>query len=247
MAKDSGEEQRHGEVRREAIRILQLLSRFYSYRELEKIYGIHFQNLWKYAMLLSIPERETAEKIVSKTRELRLLEKTLREKTAESAVNGGVHVLLRDTGFLQLASYIIAQKIREKAGDVDVDYVIAVSHEDLPLATALALELEAGVCMASERARAEPKGVLASHFKSQSSGEVFSILIPRQCLEDENTVVLVEAELRDSSRAAALASMARRARSSVLAVVAVRADRQVVEELEKTVPGVRVVELYPES
>lgn len=246
MAKDSSEDSRYGELRREAIRVLQILSRFYSYRVLERIYGIHFQNLWRYAMLLSIPERETAEKIVSKTREMKLLEKTLREKASETMVNGCPHVLLRDTGFLQLASYMVLQKLRE-IGEPMIDSVIAASPESLPLATVLALELDAEVCLASDKVRAEPKGVLVTHFKSMLSGEVSSILIPKQCLEGDNNVIIVETDLKDPTRVSVLASLAKRTGARVLAIVTLKAERDSVEELARAMPDVYLIRLIDES
>ncbi|MEM1873170.1 MAG: hypothetical protein QXS85_05060 [Acidilobaceae archaeon] len=245
MAKESGDESRHSEARREAVRVLQILSRFYSYRVLERIYGIHFQNLWRYASLLSVPERETAERILEKTRELGLLERALRERAAGSLANGGLHVLARDTGFLQLASYLVSRRLREEREE-RVDSVIAVSHEALTLATALALELEAEVCVASERARAEPRGVLLAHFRSRFSGEVFSLMVPKQCLDSGDSVVLVDVELREADRVSALASLARKAGARVEAIVVLRASREALAEVERDLEKSRVIEVLPE-
>ncbi|MEM4426085.1 MAG: hypothetical protein QXV55_00625 [Acidilobaceae archaeon] len=242
MAKDPGEEQRHSEVRREAIKVLQILSRFYSYRVLERVYGVHFQNLWRYANLLSVPERETAEKIVEKTRELRLLEKALKERVSQSLANGGLHVLLRDTGFLQLVSHIASQMLKDER-DSGIDAVIAMSYESLPLATVLAIEFEADVCVVSDRIKAEPKGILATHFRSPSSGEVFSVLVPKQCLDNGNGVILVEAELKDVSKISALLSMAKKTGTRVIALVALKTAKEALEELKKGAEKVEVVEV----
>ncbi|MCX8209383.1 MAG: hypothetical protein N3G79_07070, partial [Sulfolobales archaeon] len=60
-------------VKLTAFNLLRLLKFFYSFKELEKRLGMPSQVLWRYVTLRATPEKDTAQKILAKIKEQRLV------------------------------------------------------------------------------------------------------------------------------------------------------------------------------
>jgi hypothetical protein len=91
------------------LEILRILLFFHSLRELEKKLGVPMQTLWKYHTLRSMPEKDTAIKILKRIRESGILRNTiydLMSKTTDPIV------ALNNPGVLELIAYIIGDHIK---------------------------------------------------------------------------------------------------------------------------------------
>jgi len=97
-------------VKRQMLRLLRILSSFYSFRELEKRLDIPMQTLWKYHSLRAVPEKETAIKILRKISESRLLEEIVRDMVTKYGDSGSY---ISNTGFYELVAYMISDHVRE--------------------------------------------------------------------------------------------------------------------------------------
>jgi len=159
------------------LQALQALNRFYSLRDLEKLLGVPFQNLWKYVNMLSIPEEKTVEKSLQKMKEANLIEKALQK--ALEKVKGNVWRLPRNVGFLKLYAFIA----KELLGDVNIEYVLGMSEYSSPLATALALSLDSNVCIVKSHASYEDFTAVTWYRSGLRRGIRF-LALPRECMQE---------------------------------------------------------------
>jgi len=89
---------------------LRILTLFYSFRQLERKLGIPMQTLWKYHTLRTVPEKETAVKILKRIQESRIVEEMI-SKLAHSVSD--IYVLLNDVGMLELASFDAVELVKQ--------------------------------------------------------------------------------------------------------------------------------------
>jgi len=106
----------HDNPKRQLLRLLRILTSFYSYRELERRLNIPENTLWKYYSLKVMPEKETAVKLLKKIEESGLLDSIIkdlaRDKGYETILSGNI-------GIYELISYMISNTVRNmKIGKV---------------------------------------------------------------------------------------------------------------------------------
>ncbi|MEN2999248.1 MAG: hypothetical protein ABDH61_01545 [Acidilobaceae archaeon] len=219
--------------RGEAIKLLRVLSYHYSFRDLEKLLGIHFQSLWRYATLNSVPEKETAEKILTRAAEADLVKSVIDSFLNKSGEE--YHVLLRFPGFVSAFAHISVNAL----GESDLDAAIALSPEALTIATAIAMDREALICHLRQEARLERGGLLAFHYKSRREKSIRSLVLPKECLE-ESSVALVDVVL-DPDKVLALEYLARKNRAKISLVSAISGDKESIEELGHRLNGTKIV------
>lgn len=225
--------------RGEAIKLLKVLSYHYSFRDLEKLLGIHFQSLWRYATLNSVPEKETAEKILVRATDADLVKSVIDSFLSK---NGNeYHVLLRFPGFVSAFAHISINAL----GENDLDAVVALSPEALTVATAIAMDREALICHLRQEARLERGGLLAFHYKSKREGSIKSLVIPKECLE-ESSVALVDVIL-DPDKVFALEYLARKNRSKISLVSVISSDKESIEDLKRRLNGTKIVVMKVEA
>lgn len=215
--------------RRDAVEILKVLSYYYSFRDLEKILGIHFQSLWRYATLNSVPEKETAERILSKIAELNLL-RTVIERELER-VGREYHVLPRSPGFVSAFAYTMKEVFGPELFE-RISSVIALSPMAISLSTAIGIEADATICFAEKEPKLEKNGIAAIHYKSSRAGELRSIAVPRKCL-DAAIIMVVDVELSDVDEAVAIASLARRSKVKAILYSFIVSPESKLRELER--------------
>ncbi len=182
----------------QAIRIPSLFNYFYSLRDLERLLGISFQNLWKYVNLVSVPMRSTIDKILKRVEGLKLMDRILSE-----IVNhfDNVAALTGNPGFLKLFSILVAKIV----GSTKVDTVILLSLEAIPLATVVTLETNSTVrhVYSHDVRIATHENYMVSHYVSQTH-ELRFIAIPKSCLKPRSKVVLVETVIEDLNKIATI-------------------------------------------
>ncbi|MCX8196230.1 MAG: hypothetical protein N3F67_04050 [Acidilobaceae archaeon] len=228
----------HGDPRREAIRLLRVLSYHYSFRDLEKYLGISFQSLWRYATLNSVPEKETAEKILARAGSAKLIESIVESLLEKN--EGEYHVLLRSPGFVSASAHLAMSLARE-----DLDAVVALSPEALSVATQIAMEREATICHILNEARLEKGGLLATHYRSRKERSLKSLIVPKECIE-ESSVAAVDVEL-DSDKVLALDYLVRKNRGKIVLAFFIVAESEEVRKLEDALMGAKIMVLKEEK
>jgi len=212
--------------RSKSLEILSVLNSFYSLRRLEPLLGIPYQVLWRYINLLNVPEEKTAEKIVEIVDKLKLLEKAAEE--AYLKFEGDIYRLARYAGFIKLCSLLIENAVKE----LGVNYVYSASLEALPLASAVAVKLEAEICPTTCYFRCEGKGVATINYVSRAHREIRFITVPKSCLQSERKAIVVDIVVDDLDKLAALKTLMAKFKVKPLALVALQTQHSILE-LEK--------------
>lgn len=225
--------------RSEVMRILRVLTYFYSFRDLEELLQVHFQNLWKYVNLRSIPEKETASKIIHRISELKLLDRIIDEELRKA--NGELYLLTRNPGFLELYALKFTEYM-ESIGVENLNSIIALSKDSISLAAAIALNTGALVCYVMDSARLESSGLTATFYKSRRYKELKPLIIPKMCLKKDGSIAIVDLNLEDPDMVIALDTLIRRERDATLIASFITLNRDVYEELSKSL-GLKVMVL----
>ena len=173
------------------VKILRALNKFYSLRDLEKILDVPFQSLWKYINLIGMPSEEVAEAILSKISKFRIVDEILTAKAKEFRV--APYNLSTDIGFLELYAIKIGNSIRDR----DIDLIMALSQEAIPLATILGIELNTNLCTPIPNENLVSENFKILTYYSQTFKEVKMLIYPKQCIKEGRKVFLVDFALLD--------------------------------------------------
>ncbi len=173
------------------IKILTILKRFYSLRELQEMLGIPFQALWKYINLSSLPEQETAEKILKKIREKMLIEKTL-EMFMKEAKKEPLLLMLKPN-FISFFSFLAITEMNKEKFDLIIPFSIA----SIPHATAVALETGALVCPILKEQPLIERGVLTFQVYNSVNNLLEIYTIPKSCFKQKPKVLIMDLILND--------------------------------------------------
>ncbi|MEM0365884.1 MAG: hypothetical protein QXD80_01150 [Acidilobaceae archaeon] len=226
--------------RREAITLLRVLSYYYSFRDLEKMLGIHFQSLWRYATLNSVPEKDTAERILYKVRELNIIKSIIDNEL--NGAEGEYHILARSPGFTNILAYIITDTINFNS-NMKLNSIIALSHDAISLATTIALNTEAKICYIQSESKLERGGFLTIHYKSKKYKELKSIIIPKDCIGEETNIAIVDIKLDDIDKILAVEGLAKKTKSKITLAAFIIADKESYNELQQRLSNTKILVL----
>ncbi|MEM4576452.1 MAG: hypothetical protein QW701_03175 [Candidatus Nezhaarchaeales archaeon] len=221
------------------IDMLRALNCFYSLRDLEEVLDVPFQNLWRYVNLLSVPEEKTIEKIMSRVRELKLIEETIGRVLSDPDVD--IWSLAREPGFLRLFSLVI----EELAEGLKVDVIVPLSYYALPLASVVAMDLETAICpVTTYGARSEREGFYTAHYISSRDGELRMIAIPRRSLHGRERALLIDVVVDDLNLVEAVVGVIKRAKIEEQLLVAIQMAKEVRLKLEESKQELRIVKVF---
>lgn len=220
-------------VRAAVPKLLVALNYAYSLRELEKMLNIPYQVLWRYMVLLTLPEKKTAELIMSRVSELNLLDKALRKAVEEASKNP--YEVVRKPGFLALYS----MHVREALGDQKIKTVFAVEPHDIILATALGKELNSEICPILSTYPMLRDYKLITFFEEGLK----TAAIPNKCIKERAGHVLAAVALKNPDLLEALYAALHGSRGIFTAAAAVVSSRGVLEVAERR--GIKIITLVP--
>lgn len=165
--------------------LLRILTSFYSFRELEKKIGVPMQTLWKYRTLRSMPERETAIKILTKIRESGILDEIRR--VISDMASKDPYIVFNHIGVLEYISYDIGEIAREYRVNALIPLPDSFS---IALAVLTASKTRIKLCLTDLR-RSSPSSVCTAIVSRE--GEVIPLCIPSHCIEQKPRIMLIEA------------------------------------------------------
>jgi adenine phosphoribosyltransferase len=202
-----------------AAKLLCGLKEVFTFKELEELLGIPAQVLWRYTSFSHFPERQTSRKIIEAIRSQSLVEKAL-----QRALLGKQGVLeewrlLFNPRVLDLVGYLAWRKL----ADSEVDLVLTYPERNAAVAAILAGWFSAGVCVASERGRASWGKLLSSQYISSERDEVVYVHAPRDAVEKDSKVLIVESITANLEPLGALLSLVEQAKAHLSAVLVVLA------------------------
>ncbi|WFO74950.1 hypothetical protein J4526_07720 [Desulfurococcaceae archaeon MEX13E-LK6-19] len=224
-------------IRSYVLRVLDALNCFYSLRDLEKLLEVPFQNLWKYVNLLTVPEEKTAEKILRRIQELRLIEKAVDGLFEENSDD--IWGVARNPGFLRLFSLVIEDFVQ----GMGVNTIVPMSEYAIPLASIVAMELDMEICPALQHSiKYEKEGFHVTHYVSRKTGEYCILAMPRKCLHKGVKALLLDIAVEELDRVAAIASTIRRARAEPYCLISIQSTREVYDQLKEL--GIQRIKVF---
>ncbi|MEM0474195.1 MAG: hypothetical protein QXV93_01690 [Zestosphaera sp.] len=202
-------------------KILNIMKHYYSLRDIEKMLDLPAQTIWKYVNLVAVPEEKTVAKIISKVGELRLIDKLIENSVKEFRENQVT--VLSKPGFLKLFSYITEDFV----GGAKIDLVIPMSTAAIVLASYLATDLPGLLCPFTESPLYDKKGYIITHYNSNN--EARFIALPKSCLKEKTTALLVDVLLEEPSKLKSVVEVLSKSRIHVYGVAVIESPDNVVD------------------
>ncbi len=202
-----------------AYNLLKIVKSFYSFKELEEIFDIPSQNIWKYLALRAIPEKKTALEILEKFKERRLFEHVLKSTLIDESSS---FKYLRNPGFLELLGFLTALVL--KRYDERVDCTISMpDNYSSSIATLVASYINTPICLSSRSIAVKDPYILSL---VRSTGYVDAFTIPRDCFSKEDKVLVVDSGIEDIEVLAALLNYLDRSYTKIVAIMFVSPGRE---------------------
>jgi adenine/guanine phosphoribosyltransferase-like PRPP-binding protein len=201
--------------------LLRILKFFYSFKELEKRLNVPSQVLWRYVTLRVTPEKETAQRILARIKEQRLV-----EEVVSSAISrkGGLWALFSNPGILELAALKLVEEFRK--GKVEV-VLSAPDPYSAALAAVASTYLRAKLCIPSRTPYSD--NVLTESYQV-APGVIDVAAIPRECIPRKSGVLVVTVTTANPSHIKAAVNLVVRRGAKIAGVFALTGTKQVIQE-----------------
>jgi len=210
--------------------LLRVLKFFYSFKELEQRLGVQSQVLWRYVTLRAIPEKKSAQKILAKIREGKLIEEAMSrimDKDKE------LWQLFNNPGILELTAIkVLDEYRRSKVGAV----LSAPDSFSAALAALISAYLRSKLCIASHTPFS--KNVVAECYQT-SSGMVDVAAVPRDCIPKKSRVLVVSANATEYAPLAATINLVLKCHAEVVGVISLIGSCKAVQNAIASKLGIR--------
>lgn len=201
-----------------AVRLLNALKGFYTFKELEEKLHIPYQVLWRYTSQTTYPEKKRAKELLTRIEETKLIDKIFsRIITVNSYGYVETWKYIYNTRFLDLVSY----KVIKFLGDAKISVIISFPEQDAPLAMVLSAWLNSRVCVAREEPRLDATKYLQANYISKDRGKMVTVYIPFNTIKKGETVLLVKNIVKNWQSLRAMQVLAETAGAEIWGAVAV--------------------------
>jgi len=170
-----------------AIHVLRALKPLYSYRELAKLVGLPPSMLCRYTRGSTIPSLEHAKKIVECALEKGRLREIILKKLDIKEGYIDTRPIFSDSSMLLLISAYLAKKY----GVAKVTKVLVPEARGIPLATAIALELDAQLVIA-RRVKDNPYEDYIESIALDNTYNPIYFYVPRKHISHKDRVLVVD-------------------------------------------------------
>ncbi|MEM4700001.1 MAG: hypothetical protein QXT74_03510 [Candidatus Nezhaarchaeales archaeon] len=222
MSEDKAcDEEESKNIKLTAFNLLRLLKFFYSFKELERRIGVPSQVLWRYVTLRATPERDTAQKILARIEEQKLVEEAISEVILESKEPW---LLLSNPGILELS----ALKLVEEFGRSKAEVVLSTPDPySAALAAVASIYLKARLCIPSRILYSN--SVIVESYEA-SSGVLDVIAIPRKSVPNKSKVLITTMTMHLPPLGAAI-NLVLKSGSELVGVFSVVGGKEEIKEL----------------
>lgn len=161
--------------------LLRILKFFYSFKHLETKLEIPSQVLWRYVTLRVTPEKQTAEKILAKIKESKLIEEVISKELSEEKE---LWLISSNPGILELAAMRLVYDLRKSK----IDMILSTPDiHSLPLASIVSSYLKTKLCIPSRTPYS--RSVLSESYQI-APGVLDVAAIPRDCIPRKSKVLI---------------------------------------------------------
>ena len=202
-------------IQLQAVDLLRLLHRRFSYNELEKLIGIPKSVIALYVSGVRVPTPENASAIVSTILEKLGPSSLITSRLGRVRGLSDWQDLVLDPLVLKVTSIWASREYRGR-----VTKVVSAETIGVPLATAISLELEASLVLA----RRSPDDPSKDYIRGEAGEPPFSFkvfYVPRDSISPRDRVLLVDDLARTGMTLEALAKIVKAAGASIVAVVVI--------------------------
>ncbi len=200
-----------------AVKLLNAIKGFFTFKELENILNISTQMLWRYTRFQTLPERDTASKIIDRIKKAKLIDKIV-DKVLQVNEEGIIEIwrIISNLHFLNILGYIAL----EFTGNENIDVVFAFSDNAKPIATIIADWLRCKLCI-TETVPSGTKGYLVEIYASAPLSRVNTIFVPHELLPSGTKVLIVHDIARSGKGLKAAIRLVRKARATPWGVMTI--------------------------
>jgi len=210
-----------------SVELLGTLKKSYSYKELSGTLGLSAPILSRYVRGHVLPSAARSEKFIATFREKLLRKMVLDHVKVTADGSYDISAVVSDVGLLRQVAMVVYSEFSL----VDVDKVVTMEVDGIPLAAEVAGEFNANIAVA----RAE-KELGVDDFLEQkvvySPSSVRYLYLPRAALKKGEHVLIVDDMVRTGTTIEALTHLAEKARAKIVGVFAVASVDQSMQKLK---------------
>ena len=196
-----------------AVRVLRALKPLYSYRELAKLVGLPPSMLCRYTRGSTIPSPEHARRIVEYALEEERLRDIVLRKLDVREGYIDTRPVFSDSSMLFLVSAYLAKRY----GDAKVTRVLVPEARGIPLATAIALELDAQLVIARHVKDNPYEDYIESIALDNTYNPVY-LYVPRKHISHRDRVLIVDDLVESGQTLRALLAIVERCKAKLVGV-----------------------------
>ncbi len=225
-----------------AVKLLRVLRKHYTYRELEEYFNIPAPSIWKYitGKVLPTPEkaREILDTIVAKKMVSQLIKRLIK------TVDGGIIDLsdiIYDVGILKLIGLEAYYYFAEQKPSI----IVSIEVDGIPVALSVAEYFNAKIVIVKKRPEASLREYIEYSFISRDLPVITKLYAPREPFTRRDRVLIVDDLLRTGRTCRALIEMVKNTPSKPIGVFSILAvGNGWVPVLEETGLKVHIVYWY---
>ncbi|HDJ89915.1 MAG TPA: hypothetical protein ENG40_04405 [Thermoprotei archaeon] len=181
------------DIRYIALTQLRVIKKFYKYRELEKMFDIPSALICRYVKGDVVPGADRAKEIIDKISELGILEDMIKKRiTIVDNEYVGLSDIVYDIDLLRMVA-IEAYKLYNNS---DIDNVLTVSVDGIPLATYVADMLRSKLVIAKPYRDIGVEKYYEETYFMLSPPKITSIYVPKKMLKKRDSVLIVDDLIR---------------------------------------------------
>lgn len=210
-----------------SVELLATLKKTYSYRDLSSILGLSAPILSRYVRGHVLPSASRSEKFIATFRE-KLLRKMINDLVKVSPDGSyDISAVVSNVGLLRQ----IAKVVYSEFSLVNVDKVLTMEVDGVPLAVEVAGEFNVNVAIARE----ERELGVEDHLEQKvvySPASVKYLFIPRSALKKGEHVLIVDDMVRSGVTIEALTNLAEKARAKIVGIFSIASLDQSMPKLK---------------
>ncbi len=207
-----------------AIKLLRVLRKYYTYRELEEFFGIPAPSIWKYISGKILPTIEKARRILNIIIEKKIVTDLLGKLI--KIVDGGIidlNDIIYDIGVMKLVGLEAYYYFREEEPTI----ILSIEVDGIPVALSVAEYFNAKTVIVKKRPEASLREYLEYNLMSRDLPVITKLYVPKDPFTRKDRVLIVDDLLRTGRTCRALVEMVKNTKSElagIFSVVAVGSD-----------------------
>ncbi len=201
-----------------AIKLLRVLRKYYTYRELEELFGIPAPSIWKYISGKILPTVEKAKQMLNIIVEKKIIADLLGRLIR--IVDGGIidlNDIIYDVGVMKLVGLEAYYYFREEKPTI----ILSIEVDGIPVALSVAEYFNAKVVIVKKRPEASLREYLEYSLMSRDLPVITKLYVPKDPFTGKDRVLIVDDLLRTGRTCRALVEIVKNTKSKLVGIFSV--------------------------